>query len=128
MQDFLKTNLGMTDADIARIPANIMKMFAAAPTLMTKKIVAKCVKSKYCSAGIKEGHQVVFMGNTIIQQETTAPLCIRGIACLATPVTQVIDQITNGHGTDIAFARIPCMDPGLDAGGLGTVVWEISVE
>jgi len=90
--------------------------------------VAKCVKSKYCGAGIKEGDEVVFVGDIINQQESTAPLCIRGIACLATPVTQIMDLIANGLDTGIALSRIPCMDPGLDAGGLGTVVWEVSVK
>jgi len=55
MEDFLKTTMGMTDEDIARISPNVMKFFAVAPTLMSKKIVAKCVKSKYCGAGIRRG-------------------------------------------------------------------------
>jgi len=127
MQGILKA-IGMTDQDIARISPNAMKALAVAPTIMSKKIVAKCVKSKYCLQGIKEGDKVVFVGGGLNQQETTAPLCIRGIACLATPVTQIIDLIANARDTELALSRLACMDPGLDAGGLGTVVWEVSVE
>ena len=128
MRDYLKTTLGMTEEDMARLPPNIMKMLAAASRLMSKKVVAKCVKSKYCAAGIKEGDKAVFVRNVINQQETTAPLCMRGIACLVTPVTQIMDLMINGLDTEIAISRIPCLDPGLDAGGLGRVVWEVSVE
>lgn len=127
----MREAIGITEADLGRLGERTKRIMGMAPTLRQHQIVAEVTQAKYCMAGVKEGQKIVFecFPIRLNPQETTCPLCIRGLGPVLEPVTIIRELFLAG----IPLAQLPtrmaeCLDPGLDAGGLGHVRFKVSMQ
>lgn len=129
MQAIAKNVLGMTDEDIEKVTPEQEQEFKNSIANMAKyQLVAKVVKSTYCAAGLKVGQKIVIGGAAIDGEATDCPLCVGAIAPLQRANAVYMDRC--GLNRDVAgpLGGVACIDPGLDAGGLGTVVFDVRIE
>ena len=128
MKQAMKQAVGITDEDFEKHisnPKNVA-LGAATPELMKYKIVAEVTASKYCSAGVKVGQKYVFQAlpAMLLPEESDCPLCAKAIAPIGDMLQGVWDKII--EGTDVAEGEtVGCLDPGVDNGGLGHVVFKV---
>ena len=130
--------LGVTDEDLAKLPPTVDKIVSNILRAMGQfKLVAEVTSSKYCFAGIKIGDKIVF-SPFLNPQETTCPLCPRALLPVLIALVEfhertieLLDRGIEGIDdlNDAAFAGIAgCLDPGLEAGGLGHVNFKLYAE
>ena len=124
-----KNVLGMSDEDIEKITPEQEQGFKNSIESMGKyQLVAEVVKTKYCAAGLKLGQKMVVKGASIDPEATDCPLCVGAIAPLQRANAVYMDRCEQGRDMTAPLAGFACIDPGLDAGGLGSVVFEARVE
>lgn len=126
-RNMLKGALGITDADLDRLGPNIQAVLAHMPDFGKHKFVAECTESKYCFAGIKKGQKYVFSSAPLsLQPETNCPTCMRALAPITGILNTMMERVTSGMDPNPALFQVAeCLDPGLDRGGLGHVVFRV---
>lgn len=125
----LKEAVGITDEDLAKVQRNIEKIFSNVGWGMQYKIVAEVISSRYCFAGVKVGDKFVF--NPFLDpKQTTCPLCPRALLPVLIALHPIWERGVEGVDlNDSAFGGIAgCLDPGLEAGGLGHVNFKLYAE
>ena len=124
-----KNVLGMSDEDIEKITPEQEQGFKNAIENMGKyQLVAEVVKSKYCAAGLQVGQKMVVTGATIDPEATDCPLCVGAIAPLERANAVYMDRCERGGDMTAPLGGFACIDPGLDAGGLGSVLFDVRIE
>jgi uncharacterized repeat protein (TIGR04076 family) len=127
-REHLKQQYDLTDEQFDRwqstsmIPRNMGRF-------LKYRIVATVVRAERCSAGMKVGQHFI-MGTipTVLLPESTAPYCLRALAPIFNQTDNILQMIADGVDEEgIVFPTIRCMDPGLEDGGLGTVVFEFGL-
>ena len=136
-KNLLKTVVGVSDEDLAKVPRNIEKIFSNIPRSMGYKMIAEVISSKYCFAQIKVGDKLVFSPFLNVE-ESTCPLCPRALIPVLISGQQgwerSMDLLSKNiedidEMNDSCFAGFAgCMDQGLEGGGLGHVNFKIYVE
>jgi uncharacterized repeat protein (TIGR04076 family) len=129
-RDMLKTNLGMTDTDLDRLGPNIEAVLAHMGDFAAYKFVAECTESQYCFAGIQKGQKYVFSSAPLsILPESDCPTCMRALAPLTGVLNIMMERITAGLDPNPElFQVVECLDPGVERGGLGHVVFKLSAQ
>lgn len=56
----LKREIGMADADMAKLSTGVEKMLSARPIYSRYRMVAEVIESEYCFARLKRGDKYVF--------------------------------------------------------------------
>ncbi len=129
--DFIKQAMqqavGITDEDFKTymsFPRNQI-MAEKTPEFMKYKIVAEVVSSKYCTAGCKKGQKYVFQALPAVlsQKDSDCPVCARALAPLGVAIGEVWEEI--GQGKINVPHTVECLDPGVEKGGLGHVVFKL---
>ncbi len=124
-----KNVLGMSDEDIEKITPEQEQGFKNSIESMGKyQLVAEVVKTKYCAAGLKLGQKMVVKGASIDPEATDCPLCVGAIAPLQRANAVYMDRSEQGGDMTAPLGGFACIDPGLEAGGLGSVLFEVRVE
>jgi uncharacterized repeat protein (TIGR04076 family) len=78
---------------------------------------------------MRVGQKIVIEGGALIPEKSTAPLCMRALGPLTGFVNTILEQIVAGvDPNDRVFRTAECLDPGLEAGGLGKVKFQVRVE
>lgn len=100
---------------------------------MQYKIIAEVVKAERCFAQVKVGDKLVF-DPFLNPEKSVGVMCPKGVL----PVLMQIDSLWEmlaewaESGKDglpeIVYRNIRCMDPGLEDGGVGGVVYRIRME
>ncbi len=128
----VKQVVNITDEDwetFRKGSSGVYKFFSRIDDIMKHRIVAEVIDSRYCAAGIQKGQQIVIEGGALVPGKSTAPLCMRAIAPLTGFVNTILEMIAAGQDpNDRVFMTAECLDPGLEAGGLGKVKFRIRVE
>jgi uncharacterized repeat protein (TIGR04076 family) len=126
---FAKDMLGMSDEDIAKVSPEQEQEYKNALENMAKyRIVAEVVKSKYCAAGLQVGQKIVFSGVQIDKEASDCPLCVGAIAPLARTLAVYLDRCYQNRELTAPTEGVACVDPGMDVGGLGTVLLDVRIE
>jgi len=126
---FAKDMLGMTDEDIAKItPEKEAEYKNAMENLTRYRIVAEVVDSKYCTALLQKGQKIVFNGVQIDKDASDCPLCVGAIAPLHSTLSVYLDRCMRGKDVDAPIGGIACLDPGMEVGGLGHVLFDVRIE
>lgn len=126
---FAKDMLGMTDEDIAKIPADRDREYLNAIQNMAKyRLVAEVVKSKYCAAGVQVGQKIVLHGVQIDRDASDCPLCVGALGPLARSLGIYLDRCYHDRDLEAPLSGFACIDPGLDVGGLGHVLFSLKIE
>jgi uncharacterized repeat protein (TIGR04076 family) len=92
------------------------------------KIFAEVVESRYCGAGIKVGQKYVFqtIPNLLLVAESDCPLCLKALGPVSELIHGIWDRMVEGLDPNDSmgqFAR--CLDPGVNYGGLGSVIMKV---
>ena len=132
IKNILKQIVNISDEDWEVFKGNSpgpQKFFARINEIAKHRIVAEVIEARYCAAGIKVGQKIVIEGGALVPEKSTAPLCMRGLAPLTGFVNTILEKIIAGEDpNDRVFRVAACLDPGLDAGGLGKVKFDVRVE
>ena len=129
MTAIAKNVLGMSDEDIEKVTPEQEQEYKNSIENMAKyRLVAEVVKSKYCAAGLQVGQKMVVTGASIDPEATDCPLCVGAIAPLERANAVYMDRCEQVRDMTAPLAGFSCIDPGLDAGGLGSVAFEVRVE
>ncbi len=128
----VKQVVGISDEDWETFRSGspgVFKFFTRVADVGTSRIIAEVIESKYCAAGMKKGQKIVIEGGALVPQKSTAPLCMRALGPLTGYVNTIIEMIVSGQDpNDRVFMTAECLDPGLEAGGLGKVKFAVRVE
>ncbi|MFC1867271.1 hypothetical protein ACFL0H_03965 [Thermodesulfobacteriota bacterium] len=130
VKQMMQQAIGITDEDFNThfsYPQN-QGLARSAPELMKHKIIAEVTESKYCSAGLKVGQKFVFrsLPAMLLPDESDCPLCVRAIGPITNLVTGFWDRIVAGLDPNKGMWHMAeCMDPGVERGGLGHVVFKV---
>ena len=130
IKQMMKGAIGITDEDFKThmsYPQNV-KMTGRAQELMKHKIIAEVTESKYCMAGLKAGQKYTFNAfpAMLLTQESDCPLCVRAIGPIADLMVGFWDRIIEGVDPNQGmWYMAECLDPGVNRGGLGHVVFKV---
>jgi|SRR3972149_1621277 len=124
----LKQAIGMTDADANKVGPNIQKILARFPDFQKYQFVAEVVDAKYCFAGVKKGQKYVFASAPpmILTDQSDCPLCLRALGPLTPILGTMMERVAEGLDPNPGVFQVAeCLDPGLERGGLGKVVFRV---
>ena len=126
---FAKDMLGMSDEDIEKVTPEQEQEYKNTLENMGKyRIVAEVAKSKYCAAGLQVGQKIVFSGVQVDAAASDCPLCVGAIAPLARTLSVFLDRCGQNRDMTTPVGGFACIDPGLEVGGLGTVLFDVRIE
>jgi uncharacterized repeat protein (TIGR04076 family) len=126
---FAKDVLGMPDEDVAKVsPEREEEYKNQLENLGRYRIVAEVIKSRYCAAGVQAGQKIVLSGVQIDRDASDCPLCVGAIAPLQRTLAVYLDRCARNKDITAPLGGMACIDPGLDAGGLGTVLFDVRIE
>lgn len=118
----------ITEAELDKVGPNIERVLARFPEYQKYKIIAEVTEAKFCSAGIQPGQKVVFSAAppVILTQETTCPTCLRALGPLTGFINTIMERIAEGIDPNPGVFQVAeCLDPGIERGGLGKVVFRV---
>jgi uncharacterized repeat protein (TIGR04076 family) len=130
-RQIVKQVINITDADLDRLSPGMKKLLSDLPEKMKWRIVAEVTESKYCFAGLKPGDKFVFNFPVLNVAESTAAPCIEAIAPLTSQIRAMVDRVAEGSDPNesiFATQQVPCMDVGVEHGGLGRVMFKLYAE
>ena len=132
MLSVIREMMGYTDAEWETWKSNPrnLKIAGNLMDVMKYKVVAEVTSSRGCGAGHKVGYKIVFGGDgTLLCKESPDRVCVGLLSPVNPIVGGVLDKICNGEDpTQMAFNKVHCIDVGVDHGGWGEVVVEVTVE
>jgi len=132
IKEIVKQVVAITDEDWETMKngsPGVYKFFDRIQDVMKHRIVAEVIESKYCAAGLKKGQKFVIEGGALVPEKSTAPFCMRALGPLTGYVNTILEMIVAGQDpNDRVFQVAECLDPGLEAGGLGKVKFQVRVE
>jgi uncharacterized repeat protein (TIGR04076 family) len=128
IKEMMQQAVGITDEDFETYlsyPKNLA-IAEGTPELMKYKIIAEVTESKYCSAGLKTGQKYTFnaLPAMLLPEESDCPLCARSIAPIGNILGGIWDKILKGTNSETKEI-VGCLDPGVEKGGLGHVVFKV---
>lgn len=127
----LKERIGITDADLAKVGERVQRLMKMRPMLLQHQLVAEVTQAKYCMAGVQEGQKLVFncAPLSLDAKASDCPLCLRAFGPVIEPVTILRELFLAGIPPEKLPTRgAECLDPGLDAGGLGHVRFKVYLQ
>ena len=128
----LQKNLGYTDQEMARFKENPRNrdIIDQARMVMNRTIVAEVVESHGCNSGHKKGDRLYFDGaGNLLTQKYPSRVCIYALEAFAKLIYAAVEMGYAGADPNaMRFNRTGCTDVGLECGGWGRIVLEISVE
>jgi hypothetical protein len=129
----LKERWGFTDEEFDHHLKNGFnrRMMVMYPELKKYRIVAEVVSSKNCGGGCEVGSKIVFgcAPNHLLPEESDCGLCARAIGPISELMHGFWDRITDGLDPNAGIGEYArCADPGLEYGGLGSVVFRVYAE
>lgn len=126
----MQRTFGMTEKEFEKhvgYPHN-RKIVIKHSELRKYRIVAEVIQSQYCSAGLQIGQKLVFKAvpSLLLPEESDCPVCLRAIGPLANLAAGFWDRIIDDRSpNDGMWNLAECLDPGLEKGGLGHVVFKV---
>jgi len=128
----VQRHLGYNDEEMKRFRENPRNedVLAKAPALMDKTIVAKVVESHGCNSQHKVGEKFYFDGGgNLITKLCPKRICIYALSSMASLIFTSNELFYAGiDPNEMRFKRAGCFDVGVQCGGWGHIVMELSVE
>jgi uncharacterized repeat protein (TIGR04076 family) len=131
MWKLVQERLGYSDAEMAEFKATTRnaEILKKAPEVMSKTIVAEVVSSKGCNSGHKVGDKFYMDGaGNLISKKCPSRMCIYAVSALK-PLVYAANELfyAGADPNKMLFKRTGCVDVGLECGGWGHIVMEISM-
>jgi uncharacterized repeat protein (TIGR04076 family) len=128
----LQEHLGYSPEEMAifkKDPRNL-KVLAKAPEMMSKTIVLEVVESHGCASQHKVGDKFYFDGaGNLLTKLHPKKICIFALNAMASLIFTSSELIYAGADpNEMLFKRTGCFDVGIQCGGWGNIVVELSVK
>jgi uncharacterized repeat protein (TIGR04076 family) len=128
----LQRRLGYSDDEMIEFkkdPKN-EAVLSKVPELFSKTIVAEVKQAHGCNSGHKVGEKFYFDGSgNLLTKLCPSRMCIYALSALQPLVFAVHELIYAGADPNkMIFKRCGCIDIGLECGGWGKVIMEVSVQ
>jgi uncharacterized repeat protein (TIGR04076 family) len=128
----VQQRLGYNDEEMKTFRENPRNedVLAKASALMNKTLVAKVVESHGCNSGHKVGEKLYFDGaGNLITKLCPKRICIYALSSIASLIFTSNELFYAGiDPNEMRFRRAGCFDVGVQCGGWGHIVLELSVE
>ncbi len=125
-------HVGYSDEEMKRFRENPRNedVLTKAPGLMNKTIVAKVVESRGCNSQHKVGDKLYFDGaGNLLTQLAPKKICIYALNAVGQLIFSSNELFYAGiDPNEMRFKRAGCFDVGVQCGGWGHIVLELSVE
>ena len=131
--DLVKGATGHNDEAIAKLHPGMEKPFRNVPKSLQFQTVAEVVKAGGGFAQVKVGDKLVF-DPFLNPQKSSGVMCPKALLPVMVQVNVLWEMAAEWaesgkeNPPEIAFRNVRCLDPGLDDGGVGGVVYRIRVE
>lgn len=128
----MKERLGYSDEEMKTFresPRNC-DVVSKAPALVNKTIVLEVVESHGCNSQHKVGDKLVFDGaGNLISKHSPDKICVYAINA-AVPLIYAANELffAGADPNEMRFKRSACIDVGVQCGGWGRIVLELSVQ
>ncbi len=131
MKKNIKERLDYNDEELKLFldnPKNIELLTKSAP-LLNKTVVIEVIESKGCASQHKKGDKIYFDGSgNLLTKLSPKRICIYALSVLESLITSALELMYAGVNPDeMRFKRVGCTDIGLECGGWGRIVMELSV-
>jgi uncharacterized repeat protein (TIGR04076 family) len=127
----VQQRLGYTEEELTQFKADPRneQVLAKAPEVMAKTIVAEVVYAHGCNSQHKVGDKIYMDGaGNLVSKLCPKRMCLYAVSALKTLVFTANELLYAGVDPNkMLFKRCGCIDVGLQCGGWGKVVMEISV-
>jgi len=128
----MQSRLGYTDEEMKTFRENPRNedVLDKAPGLSGKTIVLTVVASQGCNSGHKAGDKLYFDGaGNLLTQRCPKKVCIYALHAASAMIYASSELFYAGvDPNEMRFRRAACIDVGVQCGGWGRVVLELSVE
>ena len=131
--EMVKGLTGMTDDQVAQFHPGLEKLFNQVPKMLQVQIVAEVVKSERCFAQAKVGDKLVFDPYLNLQR-STGVVCPKALLPVMLQINALwemsMEWAESGKESppEIVWRNVRCLDPGLENGGVGGVIYNIRIE
>lgn len=124
--------LGYSDAEMEQFKADPRNaaVLAKAPELMSKTFVVEVMHSHGCASNHQVGDKFFFDGSgNLLTKLCPSRICMYALSAMSPLIYAATELIYAGADPNgMRFKRAGCVDVGLECGGWGKVVLELSVE
>lgn len=128
----MKSHLGYTDEEMKLFRENPRNedVLSKAPALLDKTIVLTVVESRGCNSQHKVGDKFFFDGaGNLLTKRCPKKVCIYALSAAASMIFTSNELFYAGvDPNDMRFKRTGCFDVGVQCGGWGRIVFELSVQ
>ena len=131
--EIFKSGTGHQDEAVAKLSSGVEKLFKNIPKMVQYQAVAEVVKSEHCFAQLKVGDKLVF-DPFLNPQKSTGAMCPEALLPILVRIAGVWEMMAEWAESgkeelpEISFSNVRCLDPGLEDGGVGGVVYQIRGE
>jgi len=128
----MKERLGYTEEEMKTFredPRND-DVVSKAPALMKKTLVLTVVESHGCNSQHKVGDKIFFDGaGNLLSKHSPEKICVYALNA-AVPLIYAANELfyAGADPNQMRFKRSACIDVGVQCGGWGRVVFELSVQ
>jgi uncharacterized repeat protein (TIGR04076 family) len=128
----MKAHLGYTDEEMKAFRANPRneEVLSKAPALIQKTIVLEVVQSHGCNSQHKVGDKFTFDGaGNLLTKYCPKKICIYALNAATSMIFASNELFYAGiDPNEMRFRRAACFDVGVQCGGWGRIVLELSVQ
>lgn len=128
---FMKKHLGYTTEEMALFQSNPRNedVLSKAPALLNKTIVIEVVEASGCNSQHAVGDKFYFDGaGNLLTKRCPKKVCIYALNAATTMIFAANELFYAGvDPNEMRFKRAACFDVGVQCGGWGRVVLELSV-
>lgn len=131
--DLFKLSTGLDEEAMSKLHPGLEKLYRSIPKTTAYQIVAEVVKSQACFAGIEVGNRLVF-DPFLNPQKSTGNMCPKALLPVLLEINALWEMIMEWAESgkeelpEIVWRNVRCLDPGLEDGGVGGVVYTIYSE
>ena len=131
--DLFKLSTGLDEEAMSKLHPGLEKLYRSIPKTTAYQIVAEVVKSQACFAGIEVGNRLVF-DPFLNPQKSTGNMCPKALLPVLLEINALWEMIMEWAESgkeelpEIVWRNVRCLDPGLEDGGVGGVVYAIYSE
>jgi len=131
--DLFKFSTGLDDKAMAKLHPGLEKLYNNIAKTVAYQIIAEVVKSEACFAAVEVGNRLVF-DPFLNPQKSTGNMCPKALLPVLLEINALWEMTMEWAESgkeelpEIVWRNVRCLDPGLEDGGTGGVVYTIYAE
>jgi len=131
--EMVKAATGLSDEQVAKLHPGEEKLFRNVPKTLQYQTIAEVVRSEHCFAQVKVGDKLVF-DPFLNPEKSTGVMCPKALLPVLAQIGAIWEMSAEWAESgkeelaEIVWRNVRCLDPGLEDGGVGGVVYRIHAE